>query len=121
MIDKLYCVNLSTSQIEQMIHFYHDILEIPIVFCGFNDTSDGMKLGFGVDMFQIALWNEAYWGKGFGGPVEIAVRGNLNKIYETVRKHKYPIEPIKDLGFGQILYIFDPDGNRLAIMEEDTR
>jgi catechol 2,3-dioxygenase-like lactoylglutathione lyase family enzyme len=118
MIDKLYCVNLSTSKIEQMIHFYHDILEIPILFNGFNGTSDGMKLGFGSDKFQIALWKEDYWGKGFG-PVEIAVRGNLVKIYEAVRKQNYPIEPVKDLGFGPILYILDPEGNRLAVMEED--
>ncbi len=74
---------------------------------------------FGVDKFQIALWNKEYWGKGFGGLVEIAIRGNVDAIYKAVIKHKYSIEPIKDLGFGRILYILDPEGNRLAVMAED--
>ncbi|WP_040949718.1 VOC family protein [Gorillibacterium massiliense] len=119
MIEKLYCVNLYTSKIDRMIQFYHDILEIPILFHGFNGTTDGTKIGYGVDKFQIALWDKEYWKKGFGGPVEIAIRGNIDAIYEAITKHKYPIEPIKDLGFGRILYILDPEGNRLAIMEED--
>ncbi len=119
MIEKLYCVNLSTSKLEEMIDFYHGILGIPIMSGGYNETNDGMKLGFGQEKFQIALWSEQVWGKGFGGPVEIAVRGDLNKIYGTVKAHNYPIEPVQNLGFGPILYIFDPEGNRLAIMEDD--
>lgn len=119
MIDKLYCVNISTSKINEMVDFYHEILGIPIQFPGFNGTKDGIKLGIGKDAFQIALWDETHWGKGFGGLVEIALRGNLREIHEQVKSHKYPVDDIQNLGFGDILYIFDPDGNRLAIMEHD--
>lgn len=117
MIDRLYCVNLYTSKIEEMKHFYCEILNIPVMFKGFNGNLDGIKIGFEENALQIALWDTKYWEKGFGGPVEIAIRGDLDKIYQSLVEKKYPVESIQDLGFGRILYIYDPDGNRLAAMQ----
>ncbi len=37
MIEKLYCVNLSTSKLEEMIDFYHGILGIPMNGMAFID------------------------------------------------------------------------------------
>lgn len=115
MIRKLYCVNLHTSQIEKMKSFYHDILDIPITFPGYNKDVDGIKLGFGVDALQICLWKEEKWGKG-NGLVEIAVRGNLEKIMKHLEEMKYQNYRLLHESYGDCLIIHDPDGNQLTIM-----
>ena len=115
MIRKLYCVNLYTSQIETMKSFYHDVLDIPITFPGYNKDIDGIKLGFGVDAFQICLWREEKWGDG-NGPVEIAVRGDLEEIMKHLEKMKYHNYRLLHESYGDCLIIHDPDGNQLTIM-----
>lgn len=115
MIRKLYCVNLHTEQIEAMQAFYHDMLNIPIMFPGYGNDLDGMKLGFGPDAFQICLWREEVWGKGYG-PVEIAVRGDLENIVKRLEEKQY--DKFKKLheSYGTCLIVHDPDGNQLTIM-----
>jgi len=115
MIRKLYCVNLHTSQIKIMKSFYHEILDIPITFPGYNNDIDGVKLGFSVDAFQICLWREENWGKG-KGPIEIAVRGKLDKIIERLETMKYQNYNLLHESYGDCLIIHDPDGNQLTIM-----
>ena len=115
MIRKLYCVNLHTSQIEIMKSFYHDILNIPITFPGYNKDIDGIKLGFSVDALQICLWREENWGDG-NGPVEIAVRGNLEEIMQQLKIMKYQNYKLLHENYGDCLIIHDPDGNQLTIM-----
>lgn len=115
MIRKLYCVNLHTSQIETMKSFYHDLLNIPIMFPGYNNDIDGIKLGLGVDALQICLWREENWGKG-NGPVEIAVRGNLEDIIKRLEEKQYLNFKLLNESYGKCLIIHDPDGNQLTIM-----
>ncbi len=115
LIRKLYCVNLHTSQLEIMKSFYHDILDIPITFPGYNKDIDGIKLGFGVDALQICLWREENWGKG-NGPVEIAVRGKLNEIMKRLTEKNYQNFKLLNEGYGDCLIIYDPDGNQLTVM-----
>ncbi len=115
LIRKLYCVNLHTSQLEIMKSFYHNILDIPITFPGYNKDIDGIKLGFGVDAFQICLWREENWGKG-NGPVEIAVRGKLNEIMKRLTEKNYQNFKLLNEGYGDCLIIYDPDGNQLTVM-----
>ena len=115
MIRKLYCVNLHTGQIETMKSFYHDILDIPITFPGYNKDTDGIKLGFDADALQICLWREEKWGKG-NGPVEIAVRGNLEEIMKRLEEMKYKNYKLLHESYGTCLIIHDPDGNQLTIM-----
>lgn len=115
MIRKLYCVNLHTSQIETMKSFYHDFLDIPIMFPGYCNDIDGIKLGFGVDALQICLWREEMWGKG-NGPVEIAVRGRLEDIVKRLEEKQYPKFKLLNESYGKILIIHDPDGNQLSVM-----
>ena len=115
MIRKLYCVNLHTSQIETMKSFYHDLLGIPIMFPGYNKDIDGIKLGLGVDAFQICLWREENWGKG-NGPVEIAVRGRMEDIIKRLEEKKYFDFKLLNESYGKCLIIHDPDGNQLTIM-----
>lgn len=115
MIRKLYCVNLHTSQMDAMKSFYHDILDIPITFPGYNKDIDGMKLGLGVDALQICLWREETWGKGYG-PVEIAVRGNLEEIIKRLEEKNYLNYKFLHESYGDCLIIYDPDGNQLTVM-----
>lgn len=115
MIRKLYCVNLHTSQIETMKSFYHDILNIPIMFPGYCNDIDGIKIGFGVDAFQICLWREENWGKG-NGPVEIAIRGSLENIVKRLEEKQYLKFKLLNESYGRCLIIHDPDGNQLTIM-----
>ncbi len=115
MIRKLYCVNLHTSQIDTMKSFYHDILDIPITFPGYNKDIDGMKLGFGVDSLQICLWREENWGKG-NGHVEIAVRGSLEDIIKRLKEKQYLNFKLLHESYGKCLILHDPDGNQLTIM-----
>lgn len=115
MIRKLYCVNLHTRQIETMKSFYHDILDIPIMFPGYGNDIDGIKLGFDVDALQICLWREERWGKGCG-PVEIAVRGKLDDIVKRLEERQYPKFEVLNESYGRCLIIHDPDGNRLSVM-----
>lgn len=115
MIRKLYCVNLHTGQMDQMKYFYHDILGIPITFPGYHGDIDGMKLGFGADALQICLWREERWGKG-KGPVEIAVRGNLQELMKRLEEKNYTNFRFFNEGYGDCLHVYDPDGNLLSIM-----
>ncbi len=100
---------------EQMLWFYHELLQIPIQFAGFDESFDGVKLGFGVDAFQICLWKEDKWGKG-KGPIEIAVRGDLHKILKRIKENGYENVEIQHFSYGESLVFFDPDGNQLTIM-----
>lgn len=114
-IRKLYCINLHTAQIEKMKSFYHDLLEIPITFPGYNNELDGIKFGFDADSLQICLWKEEYWGKG-KGPVEIAIRGNLEAIVQRLEEKQYQNFKLLHESYGDCLIIHDPDGNQLTIM-----
>lgn len=115
MIRKLYCVNLHTNQMDEMIHFYHDLLQIPITFPGYNNNTDGIKFGLGVDQLQICLWKEENWGKG-KGPVEIAIRGDLKEIYNCLKANQYTKAELKHESYGDCLTVYDPDGNQLTMM-----
>ena len=115
MIRKLYCVNLRTTQIEKMKSFYHDILNIPITFPGYDKDMDGMKLGFNVDALQICLWRAEIWGER-SDKVEIAVRGKLADIIKRLEEKQYHDYELLHESYGDCLIIHDPDGNQLSVM-----
>lgn len=76
---------------------------------------DGVKLGFGADAFQICLWREECRGRG-KGPVEIAVRGDLQAIIRRLEETGYPHFELLHESYGDCLIVHDPDGNQLTIM-----
>lgn len=118
-IERLFCVNLNTTNLQTMIRFYRDVLQLPVQFPGFSADGDGIKFGFGNGGMMICLWDNTRWGKNELGRTEIALRGDLASTYEQIKQTGYPIEPIQRMRYGDLLEIYDPDGNRLAMMAGD--
>jgi predicted enzyme related to lactoylglutathione lyase len=117
MIEKIKCLNLYSYKVEEMVNFYHKVLNLPILFEGFDDKYDGVQIGLGDNQFKICIWDRNVWSEYEGvGPVSIAMQGNINEIYNVVLENGYKIDKPVKKDWGLELEVLDPDGNHLYIM-----
>ncbi|PZG37828.1 glyoxalase [Listeria ivanovii] len=120
MINEFVCTNISTKNPAELIAFYHERLGIPIVFEGY-DNFDGAKLGFSENEPGIVVWNSIKWGKSSESKVEFVFScdTNLDDMYLELKAAgvETPEPRVAEWG-GRELNLFDPDGNKIMILEQ---
>lgn len=118
MIEKIKCLNLYSFDVGEMVDFYHNVLGRPILFQGFDDEFDGVRLGLSEDKFQITVWDRNKWNAYKGvGPVTIAAKANVQEVYSAIKRSGRKVEEPRRMDWGLELEVNDPDGNYLYIMD----
>ncbi|MBC1707313.1 VOC family protein [Listeria welshimeri] len=119
MINEFVCTNISTQNPAALVAFYHEKLGIPVVFEGY-DNYDGAKLGFSENAPGIIVWNSGKWGKSSESKVEFVFSCdiNLDEMYKELQAAGVETqEPRVAEWGGRELNLFDPDGNKIMILE----
>ncbi|EAG9291704.1 TPA: VOC family protein [Listeria monocytogenes] len=119
MINEFVCTNISTQDPAALVTFYHEKLGIPIVFEGY-DNYDGAKLGFSENAPGIIVWNSSKWGEASESKVEFVFSCDttLDEMYRELQTAgvETPEPRVAEWG-GRELNLFDPDGNKIMILE----
>lgn len=116
MITKFSGVNLSSKNPKELILFYKDILEIPVI--EWDDNYDGVSFGFIEEAPVFWIWDENKWGKSSEGAVNLVLNADdLDKTYKELIEKGLKIDPpITASWGGKELPITDPDGNKVLIL-----
>lgn len=117
MIKSYICTNISSKNVKNLVEFYHNYLEVPIIFNGYGDY-DGIQLGFLKDAPTICIWDENKW-EPYEGIANFTFRcDNLDKTYQELRDKGLKVNPpYKAEWDGREMVFTDPDGNKIFIIE----
>jgi len=118
MIESFYCVNIFSKKTKELIAFYHEKLEIPILGTLDNDTN-GVNLGFSPDATMICIWDA----KKIDSPVQgttsfVFMCENLDKRCEELTEKGMTFPPPIKYEWGTYeLRLRDPDENEVVVVE----
>ena len=119
MIKNFYCVNIFSKKTKELISFYHEKLEIPILGT-LDDDTNGVNLGFSPDGTMICIWDANKINSPVNGTFSIVFMcENLDNICKKITKKGmiFPT-PIKyDWGTYE-LRLRDPEDNEVVIVEQ---
>jgi catechol 2,3-dioxygenase-like lactoylglutathione lyase family enzyme len=111
------CTAISSKNVKKMVDFYHHVLGIPIVFEGYGDY-DGVQLGFIKDTPVICIWDENKWVP-YEGIANFEFRcDSLDQTYQELLSKGLTINPpVQTAWGGREMVLFDPEGNKIMIIE----
>ena len=118
MITGYYCTNIFSEQAKELIGFYRDVLEIPVLKTDV-DESNGVYLGFIEHAPTLCIWDcKAFDAQPTGYQSFVFQTKNLDATIEHLKaKGLSPAEPVRfDWGTYE-LRLNDPDGNEIVIAE----
>lgn len=118
MIKSFGGINLSAKDMKSMVHFYKDIIELPVLSEGYGNY-DGIEFGFGENGTRIWIWDENKWGGSSTGSVNLVFYVNdLDVFYNTLKEKEFDCKPPFTAGWGgKEFKITDPCGNVLTLLE----
>jgi hypothetical protein len=121
MIDSFYCINVFSKNTKELISFYHEQLEIPILGTLDNDTN-GVNLGFDPHDPMICIWD--------ANKIESPVHGMVSFVFicenldqtcdEFGQKGMVFTPPVRHEWGTYELRLRDPDGNEVVVAERFT-
>ncbi|MDD6796197.1 MAG: VOC family protein [Clostridiaceae bacterium] len=118
MIKSFGGINLSTKNVKSMVHFYKDIIELPVLNEGYGNY-DGIEFGFGENGTRIWIWDENKWGESSTGSVNLVFYvDDLDVFYNRLQAKGFNCKPpfTADWG-GKEFKLIDPCGNELTILK----
>lgn len=118
MVNNFYCTNIFSANAKELIKFYCEILEIPVLKTDCDDYN-GVYLGFIKDAPSICIWDATQWNVPVSGTMSFVFGcDNLdNTCLELKRKGLVLTPPVKfDWGTYE-LRLKDPDNNEVVIVE----
>lgn len=117
MVQKFGGINLSSKDVPRLLHFYRDLLGVPVLEPGM-ENDDGVTLGFQKDAPCIWLWDENRWGREYEGNVNLVFEAeDLDALYRRLREQGVPCDPpYTAVWGGKECKLHDPDGNVLTIL-----
>jgi uncharacterized glyoxalase superfamily protein PhnB len=118
MIDSFYCVNVFTKKTQELIAFYHEKLEIPIINT-LDDDTNGVNLGFIPDAPMICVWDANKADPPVQGAVSfVFMCEDLDKTCEELAQKGMTFAPPVKYEWGTYeLRLRDPDDNEVVIAE----
>ena len=118
MIESFYCVNVFSKNTQELIAFYHEKLEIPILDT-LDDDTNGVNLGFSPDAPMICVWD--------ANKIDSSVQGEVSFVFmcesldqtceELVKKGMTFAPPVKYAWGTYELRLRDPDNNEVVVAE----
>ena len=110
-------LHIYVSSMQNMVKFYNQILEFPVVRYWRTSGGDGTMLDVGGNIIELFSKNKKNYGdKKFYGNVSVSIKvRDANKLYEKFRKKNIEIGDIVDNDWGDTsFHVMDPEGNRVV-------
>lgn len=116
MIKNFGGINLATKDVGTLVHFYKDILELPIISEGYGNY-DGVQFGFSEKEPGFWIWDENRWGAATVKTNLVFFVDDLDAIYQKVHAKGVMCEPPKTTEWGgKSFRLTDPCGNELEFL-----
>ena len=118
MIKSFSCTNIFSKHSKELIKFYHEVLEVPILITLVDDT-DGVHLGFIKNAPTICVWDATKWDSPIYGTTSfVFMCDNLDETCEELAKKGITFAPPVKYEWGVYeLRLSDPDGNEVVVAE----
>ncbi|MHC5216250.1 VOC family protein [Enterococcus sp. LJL128] len=97
MVNSFYCTNIFTRNAKELIKFYCETLEIPMLRTDCDDYN-GVYLGFIEDAPSICIWDAAQWDAPVTGAMSfVFVCDNLDNTCLELERKGLVFDPRKNL------------------------
>ena len=118
MIESFYCVNVFSKNTKELIAFYHEKLEIPILGT-LDDDINGVNLGFSPDAPMICVWDANKIDSPVQGKVSfVFMCESLDQTCEELTKKGMTFAPPVKYAWGTYeLRLRDHDNNEVVVAE----
>lgn len=110
-------VHMYVKSMEEMVRFYNQILEFPVVRYWRYADGDGTQINLGGNLIELfSKSSRNYSKKDFHGNVSLSVKvHDVYKFYERMCKKNIQIGKLIENPWGDAsFHIIDPEGNRLT-------
>jgi uncharacterized glyoxalase superfamily protein PhnB len=116
-------LHIYVSNMDTMVKFYNQILELPVVrYWRYND-GDGTMIDIGGNLIELfSKGRRNYTNKNYHGNVSVSIKvKDVHKLYEKFRKKNIELGELIDNPWGDSSFpIIDPEGNRLVFFSPNV-
>ncbi len=118
MINGFCCTNIFTKNAVELIRFYRETLEIPMLKTDVDDYN-GVYLGFMRDAPSLCVWDAAQWNAPVTGAMSLVFRcDDLDATIVELQKKGLVLGAPEKFDWGTYeLRLKDPDDNEVVIVE----
>lgn len=118
MISGFCCTNIMTKNAVELIKFYRETLEIPMLKTDVDDHN-GVYLGFVEDAPSICIWDATKWNVPASGVMSFVFTcDSMDNTYSELKKKGLRLNEPEKFDWGTYeLRLEDPDGNEVVIVE----
>ena len=110
-------LHIYVSNMKEMVRFYNQILEFPVVRYWRYSDGDGTQIDVGGNLIELFTKGKRnYANKSYYGNVSVSIKvKDVHKLYEKFRKKNIELGEMVDNPWGDTSFpIVDPEGNRLV-------
>ena len=110
-------LHIYVSNMKEMVRFYNQIMEFPVVRYWRYSDGDGTQIDVGGNLIELFTKGKRnYANKSYYGNVSVSIKvKDVHKLYEKFRKKNIELGEIVDNPWGDTSFpIVDPEGNRLV-------
>ena len=110
-------LHIYVSNMKEMVRFYNQIMEFPVVRYWRYSDGDGTMLDIGGNIIELfSKGRKNYSEKKFHGNVSLSMRVNdVCKLYEKFQKKNIELGELVENEWGDSSFaVIDPEGNRLV-------
>ena len=110
-------IHIYVSNMKEMVRFYNQIMEFPVVRYWRYSDGDGTMLDIGGNIIELfSKGRKNYSEKKFHGNVSLSMRVNdVCKLYEKFQKKNIELGELVENEWGDSSFaVIDPEGNRLV-------
>ena len=110
-------VHIYIKNMEDMVRFYNQILEFPVVRYWRYSEGDGTQIDLGGNVIELfSKGSRNYANKNYYGNVSLSVKvKNVYNLYDKFKKKNIELGELIENPWGDAsFHVVDPEGNRLA-------
>ena len=110
-------LHIYVSDMDEMVRFYNQILEFPVVRYWRYSDGDGTMIDIGGNIIELfSKGRRNYSNINYYGNVSLSIKvKNVNKLYDHFCKKNITLGALEDNPWGDTSFsLVDPEGNRLA-------
>ena len=110
-------VHVYVRDMKEMVRFYNQILEFPVVRYWRYSDGDGTQINLGGNLIELfSKGQRNYSNKSFHGPISLSLKvSDVYKFYDKMQKKNIQLGELIENPWGDAsFHIIDPEGNRLA-------